>query len=335
MTMTPTDALQRVSRLITILTLVRSHDGVRPLGRTALAEECACDVRTIQRDLDLLAEAGLALVYDPAQRAYRMADRGWVLPATPLTAEDAVALALARGLLSDPSLPQQAAMRAVLDKLTRALPSALQGLAREAAGALLPGQAPRDYSAAPLTQLVTASAARHTVEIDYQSRSGGSRAWRRVDPYAIEPREGRFWELHAWCHTRNAVRTFALDQVQGMRETGEPFTVREEWQSFADARGVIGGLRGGSPVTVNVDFAPDVAPYALDRQWPPGLSVSRQQDGGARLTGTAQGVEGMVTELLRWRRHVRVLGGPELRAAIAEEAAAIFALYQTDPAQDG
>lgn len=325
--MKPTDALQRVARLITILNLARSHTGPKPLGRQAFAEACACHPRTIQRDLEVLDEAGLPLTYDRASQTYQLGSSDWNLPTLPLSAEDTVALALARALLTDPALPQQAAIAAALDKLTAALPPALQALTRDAASAVLPGQAPRDYSHAPLASLVTACARRQSVEIDYQSRSSGRRAWRLVDPYAVESREGRFWELHGWCHTRGAILTFALDQVLGLRETGERFMVRPEWAEFAGASGIIGGLRGGTPVSVEVEFAPAVASYALARRWPAGLSITSLPGGCARLAGTVQGVAGLIPELLRWRRHARVVGGSELRAAMREEVTALSALY--------
>ena len=81
-----------------------------------------------------------------------------------------------------------------------------------------------------------------TVEIDYRSRSRGEQSWRRVDPYAVAAREGQYWELHGWCHRNQEIRTFALDQVRGMRLTEERFALRgEEWRAFAGAKGVIGG----------------------------------------------------------------------------------------------
>ena len=64
------EALQRVARLFKILTLVRSQTRGRPLGRRELAEACACDKRTIQRDLQLLQEAGISLEYDVRCRSY-------------------------------------------------------------------------------------------------------------------------------------------------------------------------------------------------------------------------------------------------------------------------
>ena len=323
------DALQRVARLFKILTLVRSQTRGRPLGRQELADACACDKRTIQRDLQLLQEAGIPVDYDPRCRAYVLPDKGWVFPIAPLTAEDALALALARGVLSAPGFPQAAALRTALDKVTGSLSPALAELMRDAAQVVQSGQPARDYARAPLRELVSAASARQSMEVDYQSRSGRERSWRRVDPYVVEARAGQFWELHGWCHRNSAIRTFALDQVFGIRSAGEGFTVREaEWSAFAAVQGVIGGVRGGATVAVEVVFLAPVAAYARDHAWPGGLSLAMGGDGTARLTGVAQGMDGLVAELLRWRRHCRVDGGPELRARMGEEVRAMAALYE-------
>jgi len=149
-----------------------------------------------------------------------------------------------------------------------------------------------------------------------------------VDPYAVEPRDGQFWELHGWDHHHGEIRTFALDRVFGMRATGENFTPNDAaWAAFAGASGVIGGLRGGLPEMVEVQFAAPVAAYALARRWPSGLSCVSTGDGTARLTGTVQGLDSITAELLRWRRFAQIHGGPALRARMQEELTAMLALY--------
>ena len=331
MTAEGTEALARVARLFKIVTLVSvpAANGQR-LGRQELAAACGCEVRTVQRDLALLAEAGIPIDY--RRRSYRLPDGVWTFPIASLTAEDSLALALLQGLVSAPGLlPQGAALRKTLEKLVGSLPPVLASLMAEAGQVLLPSRPVRDYSVAPLAALLEAARVFETVELDYRSRSGGERSWRRVDPYRMEHRAGQFWELHGWCHRRGAVRTFALDQVLDLRGTGTAFQVREEeWASFSASLGVIGGLRGGALVSVDVVFEPPVATYARDQWWPPGLTVTEQPDGVVGLRGEVLGIDGLIPELLRWRRHCLVRGGLELRTRMAEEVRAMAALYAED-----
>ena len=322
-----------------IIVRVSSQTPGRPLGRRELAEACDCDVRTVHRDLTLLQEVGIPVAYDHGQRAYLLPKSGWTFPIASLNGENVLALALLKGIVAAPGLPQAQELRAALDKLVGPLSPALGELMREAGRVLQPGQAARDYSAAPLTELLLAASGSRTVEIEYQSRSGeGACIWRSVDPYVVEARSGRFWELHGWCHRNAAIRTFALDQVFGMRETGEVFTVREkEWVDFSSARGIVGGVRGQEEVRVDVVFTPPVAVYVRNQSWPVGLVVTSEPGGNVRLTGIVSGLSGLVPELLRWRRHCRVEGGPALRARMVEELHAMAALYEqsdADPSPD-
>ena len=326
------DALQRAARLFRIVTLVFASPLGSSLGRDELSFACDCDPRTIQRDVNLLRAAGVPLEYDARAHAYTLPTKDWAFPIVQLTPRDALAVALARGLLTTSGTPHRDALLAVLDKATAGLPPALRSLLAEAATAVRPASLSRDYSQAPIEPLIRAAAERRVVEIDYASGSSQTRAWRRVDPYAVEPRDGQFWELHAWDHARSDIRTFALDRVFGLRGTDQAFTLRTaEWASFCGATGVIGGLRGGAEAPVDVVFAPPVASYALARHWPDGLTVAAQPDGAARLSGVVQGLEGVTAELLRWRRHAEVLGGPELRARMRAELEAMIALYAPPP----
>jgi predicted DNA-binding transcriptional regulator YafY len=258
-----------------------------------------------------------------------------------MTANDAMALALARGLLinTNAALPFAAEIAAALEKATAGLTPALRSVLEAASHALTDqGGTARDYSHAPVGLLLEAISRRQTVEMEYESRSSRTRERRAVDPYRLDRRDGRYFELHAWCHRHQQVRTFALDRISDVRLTGQTFTPRP-WDESDE--GVVGGLRGGPPVLVEVRFDAVVAPYARERRW--GFAVTfeecdrgecdrpgddrRPPPGSIIMRGVVRGVEGIVRELLAWMRHAEVLGGPALRARMAEEVRALAALY--------
>lgn len=320
------DALQRVARLLKILTLIRSRRPGELLGRPQLAEACGCAERTIQRDIDLL-QSQTPLAYDHTAKTYTLPAKGWAYPIVELTVPDVLALALARGAVSSGAFPHSAYAVAALDKIAGGLTPGLKALLAEASGVVRMSAPVRDYSKVRFDLLQRAAAEHLTVEIDYESRSGGERSWRSLDPYLIEQQRDGRWDLHGWCHRRKAIRTFAADRVTDARLAGEGFLLRAaEWEAFAGASGIVGGMRGGPEVTVDVKFDKVAAPYALDRRWPVGLTVEPDGD-GARLTGAVAGHEGILPEILRWRRHAIVRGGSELRARFAEEVHAMAALY--------
>lgn len=229
--------------------------------------------------------------------------------------------------MSSGAFPHAADAVAALDKIAGGLSPGLKALLADASGVISMSTPIRDYSKVRFDLLQRAAAEHLTVEIDYDSRSGGERSRRNLDPYLLEQQRDGRWDLHGWCHRRKAIRTFAADRIVDARITGDGFSHRPaEWESFANASGIVGGLRGGSPMIVDVEFDSVAAPYALDRCWPDGLTVAR--DGGkALLTGTVAGHEGILPEILRWRRHAVVRGGPEFLVRFAEEVRAMAALY--------
>lgn len=326
----------RVTRLLKIIARLRQRQPTEQVGRKLLADEFGCDLRTIQRDIELLqVSLHLALTYDRASKTYLLEPESDASLSMNLTAEETLALALARGLLTAPGFPLKDAVLAALDKATSQLPVAFQDILSQSEQTFHAEALARDYSQAPLALLMEAAHAGQTLELYYQSRSSKQLTWRCVDPYEVALRNGQYWELHGWCHTRQAIRTFALDKIEQVRPTSALFTRHEQkWADFQAADGVLGGLRGEAPVTVDVVFDACVADYALDRQWPKTLRLCVLPDGSVQMTGIVQGTDGLLVELLSWRRHVLVRGGPELRARIEAEVQAIAARYKQDDCEE-
>ena len=321
-------SLIRVTRLVKILSLLHSRLPGHRLDADMLSIECHCDTRTIHRDLNLLRKgASVPITYCRPEKAYVLAEADWTFPIAPLTGEDILALSLLRGLTQRPDLPAAEAVRRVLDKVTSALSPALRRLLAESSQALRIDTGPRDYSQAPLEPLRQAITDQEILRMDYDSRSGGKRTWRLLNPYAIAVSKEQRWMVHGWCHENKAFRTFSLDKILGVQRTGDRF-LRDEvgWAEFDGMTGIVGGLRGASIISVEAIFAPEVAAY-LDKGWPETLTLVQEPDGSVRLMGTVLGTEGIVTELLRWRRHCFVVGGPELRAAMEEEITVMAGLY--------
>jgi predicted DNA-binding transcriptional regulator YafY len=324
------DAAVRAARLFKIVTLIASRRTGERIGREQLAAACDCTVKTIQRDIQCLLDAHIPIEYDPEIRSYTLPARGWVYPLAPMTATDVMALAIARGLLvNTPALPFAAEIAAALEKVTAGLTPALRSLLEAATNALADqGGSARDYSRAPVGRLLEAIAARQTVEMNYESRSSRTTERRAVDPYRLDRRDGRYFELQAWCHRRQQVRTFALDRIADVQLTGRTFTP-QPWEESDE--GVVSGLRSGSLIPLEVRFDPVVASYARERRWGFTVTFEDQADGSLVMRGVVRGTDGIIQELLSWKRLVTVLGGPELRAHIAEEARAIASLYMDVP----
>ena len=151
------DALDKLARLFKIITLAASATDQEHLGRCALADACGCSLSTLNRDLALLAQAGIPIDYDRRRGRYHLPDTGWTFPVAALTPADALALALLHSLAAAPGIPHGDALRRTLDKLAGSVPPALAVLLEEAGAVVGWGISTRDYSQSPLDLLEDAA----------------------------------------------------------------------------------------------------------------------------------------------------------------------------------
>jgi proteasome accessory factor C len=322
-----TDALSRISRLFKIVTLLSSKGASERINRAILAESCYCSVKTVQRDIAFLQQANVPVDYDSGSKSYYLHELGWTFPVYHLSVQEVLALCFVRSwLAADPNgLPFAGNIKQALTKVTSTFTPRQHQLFNKAAASVvdLYGLA-RDYSKAPVETVFDALLSNRTLKIDYDSRSGIGREHRMIDPYRMDRREGRFLELQAWCHKRQAVRTFALDRIHKAELTDQSF-IRRPWQP--DDIGSVGGIRGGEEIEVEVQFDPETAPFAIERNWGFPTNFSQEISGFALLRGVVKGRDAMIKELLRWGAHAKVLGGLELLEGMKAEVAALHNIY--------
>jgi len=209
-----------VNRTDRLYALVDELRAVAPRARTArqMAARFEVSVRTIERDLGALQQAGVPIYATPGPGGGYAVDRDHTLPPVNFTSEEATALAIA---LSRPrASPLADGLRSAVRKVVAAMPATEAEAARRLAGRvhLLP-----DVSDSPLPAsrvIEEAVVTSRVVEIDYQDRYGESTR-RLVEPMALVG-SGQEWYLVAHCRLRDAARTFRFDRIASARLTDEP-----------------------------------------------------------------------------------------------------------------
>jgi proteasome accessory factor C len=207
---TAPEAARRLRRLLAILTHLA---GVGECTIEELANRFDMDPDEVVSELELAACCGLP-PYTPDQLielfvdgdqvvAQRVGDLGRPRRLTP--SEGFAVAAAARGLLAVPGADPTGSLHSALGKLEATL-----GADR----LVLDIDAPEHLAA-----LRAAEAGARQVEITYASASGGQTT-RRVDPYQVVLREGR-WYMDGYCHRAEGVRRFQVGRVVGVVETGE------------------------------------------------------------------------------------------------------------------
>ena len=201
----------------------RSSRAVPAATADELAERLGVTERAARRYVGILRESGI-----PVESArgpyggYRLG-RGTRLPSVVFTEAEALGLVMAV-LDSQPAAAQvDDLVGSALGKVIRALPESVGRQAaalREHAWA-----APDRHSARPdpaiTSALVDAVATRRRVLVTYRSASGNT--WEvEVDPWAVVVRYGR-WYLLCHSHRADAIRTYRVDRVRAVQQTGQAF----------------------------------------------------------------------------------------------------------------
>jgi predicted DNA-binding transcriptional regulator YafY len=201
--------MNRIDRLYALVEELRAA-GAR--GRTArrLADHFEVSVRTIERDLSALGQAGVPLATKQGRAGGYTLDRSMSLPPLNFTPGEAAAVAVALGRNEHVLFARDA--RSALHKIMSAMPErALEEACATAAKVRLLVQPAPDPDAAIAETIWRAVRENRTLRIRYTD-IGGLQTEREVEPlHIVVGPNGSY--LTAWCHLREDDRVFRLDRI--------------------------------------------------------------------------------------------------------------------------
>ena len=208
------DRMRRTDRLFDLIQILR--DG-RLHRASEMATRLGVSVRTIWRDMSTLMESGLPV---EGERGVGYILRSPItLPPMMLTGAELEALRLGLRLVvggDDPGLARAA--RGLATKIASVTPAPPEG----DADGLFVFTAQEATRAAPhLPVIRRAIRAYQRLTLTYVDPAGRE-THRDVRPLALEM-AGRVWTLAAWCEARGDFRSFRVDRIVALDETGEDF----------------------------------------------------------------------------------------------------------------
>jgi predicted DNA-binding transcriptional regulator YafY len=216
--------MNRTDRLYALVEELRA---TAPRARSSrwLAQRFEVGVRTIQRDVLALQEAGVPIWATPGPGGGYTIDPAHTLPPVNFSASEAAAVALA--LARSGPMPFGEAARTALHKLVAAMSPPGRSAATDLLGRIHLLHAKRELSADPVLRAVEqAMLERRVLCLDYRDKHGNDTAARLVEPLGFVGAE-RDWYLVGWCRLRGGVRVFRLDRIATVEVTTEPSPARE------------------------------------------------------------------------------------------------------------
>ncbi|MCK9896634.1 YafY family protein [Frankia sp. AgB32] len=330
----------RASRLLSVLMLLQTRG---KLTARQIAEELAVSVRTVHRDLESLAEAGVPVVADRgAAGGYRLL-AGYRTRLTGLTADEADSLFLA-GLPTAADDLGLGALAATAElKLLAALPEPLReraGRARARFHLDAPGWFRGTEDTPALADVAAAVWSQRRVRVVYQRWRTPREVERLLEPLGVVLKSGTWYLVAAASPaappdgSSTEPRTYRVGRILSLTMTDDrfdrpaDFDLAAYWTTWT-ARYEAGVYRAQATIRLSPTGLA-MAPYRL----PPAVSRAiadtagkPEPDGWVRAHIPIESVRHATGELLTLGPDLEVLDPPDLRAALIHAARALATLY--------
>ena len=320
----------RSSRLLSILLLLQTR---RQLTARELADELEVSLRTIYRDVEALAAAGVPVYADQGRAGgYRLVE-GYRTRLTGLTEQEAAALFLV-------GMPGAAAALGLTAETSAAELKLLAALApdqRDRAGRLknrfhldLPAWYQDAETSPQLSAVADAVLHDRRIKVLYRRWEAPREVERVLEPYGLVLKNGSWYVVAA---TAGGMRTYRVSNILELTPTEEEFEradgfdLTQFWQEHLEG---FDQIRFTAEAVVRVS-ARLAGPHV--RRLLPGPGESGRRHGAGRRTAASwctipiESIPNAAATLCRFGDSLEVLEPPELRAELANLGRTLSALY--------
>jgi predicted DNA-binding transcriptional regulator YafY len=325
---------ERLSRLLRIITLLQAKASRRA---SDIAAELDVSVRTVYRDLNALAMAGVPVRFEKEDGGYRVAG-DFFLPPVQLTLSEALALSvLGSQVASRGQLPfLEDAWRAVT-KIRGQLPPTLRDEVAGADGHVrveVARVSPQDGCGPVFDRIRQSIAERRKVRCRYDGGKGGDDGVPFLfRPYALFFAQ-RAWYAIGHSERRGAERSLKLNRMADLETTDLPYGIPDGWTLDGSLGHAWRMIRGGRTYAVSIQFDADFGRTVADTLWHPTQTIEWQPDGSCLFRCSVDGLDEIVWWVLGYGPHAEVLAPNELRERMRDSAAAMHRTYSTSKPSD-
>jgi len=208
--------VNRIDRLYAIVEELRAR-APRLVPAPALADQFEVHIRTVERDISALQQAGVPIWSQRGGGGGYGIDPSRTLPPLNLSAREATAVAIA--LAAAGPIPYGGDARSAARKVAAVLAGEAAEHGDELASRIRVTRSSSAADRSRVTAIEDAVAARRVVTIDYVDGEGRATS-RQVEAHGLYRGEGH-WYLIGWCRLREGGRLFRLDRIGAVAATDE------------------------------------------------------------------------------------------------------------------
>jgi len=304
--------------------------GRRATPLEVFMENTSASRATIIRDLTYMKDRLRApIIWDRELRGYRL-DGPFSLPAVYLSEAEIHALLVLNQLVAriQPSFLDEhlEPLRKLLQKLMGPASAGEGDLERRIR---ILQVASRPVSSRHFQIVCRALLGRCRVRIRYYSRARDQETDRVVSPQRLVHYRDN-WYLDAWCHSKDGLRSFALDAI--LDAVGvEEAALRVPDEQLDRELGAGYGIFSGEQVrTAVLRFTPEMARWVSREKWHRLQEGSFGADGSYTLKVPYSAERELVMDIMRFGPEVEVLGPSELRESVSAALKKALSAYSSE-----
>jgi predicted DNA-binding transcriptional regulator YafY len=253
----------------------------------SLAKEYETSVSTISRDIDFMrVRLGAPVAYDAFHRGYYYTVDTYRLPAGFSTAEEMIALGMAKNLLTIyHNTPIYDSALHLLESITAPLSGNNDNNWYENR-IVVPPTASAPVDSAVWNTVITGLKCNKIITFDYRSAWDKETFGRRVRPYQLLFDSG-VWYLYGFSEERKAIRIFSLCRITSAAVTDETFKLPKDYDYCSHVDGSnFGVFAGTTTCTFKIRLYNEAALWAKERKWTKDQTFTDTEN-GAVITFTS------------------------------------------------
>jgi predicted DNA-binding transcriptional regulator YafY len=311
------DRLQRIYKFHQAI-LSRRH----PVSLQTLQDELECSRATVNRiiqEMRLYFNAPIA--YDRSRNGYHYAlsdGQAFELPGLWFSEAELYALLTTQQLLAhvQPGL-LDTQLKPIKERIEQILAAKHLGSEEISKRVRILRMTGRNVALECFQTVAGALLQRNRLHISYHGRGNDETSSREISPQRlIHYRDN--WYLDAWCHTRNALRSFAVERIIAAQALPQRCRDVPEKQLDAHYTSAYGIFAGKPKHTAILRFTPERARWVADEHWHPQQQNQWLEDGSYELRIPYSDPRELVMDVLKHGGEVEVIAPESLRNALAE-----------------
>ena len=322
------DRLQRIYKLHRVISS-RRH----PIPRTTLEQKLECSRATVKRIIrEMKLYFNAPLEYDRERNGYYYNNtqdgQTFELPGVWFNAAELHALLATHQLLEQmqPGL-LDSHLKPIKERVEKLLAAGQHDSGEIARRVRILRMAGRNTSSEHFQTVAGALLQRKRLAIRYHSRSDDAETQREISPQRLTHYRDN-WYLDAWCHQRNALRSFAVDRLReakALDKRTKDIAEKELDAHFASSYGIFAGK---PKHTVLLRFTPERARWVADEHWHPQQQGRTSEDGSYELRIPYSDSRELVMDILKHGADVEVVSPKSLRNEVKWHLRTALARYR-------